>query len=140
MKNCIISFMEKIMEEETHEHSHDGIDNSEHVLDMQKQIEILIENIQDNTDSAFNILKLHVNDQDQDVVDVYRIICSNILDCEKLASGWQKEFNGIVSLVEGNSQKALSHLEQLEELFDKIKGYEEKSTEEFATFLQKIKE
>lgn len=133
--------MEKFMEEkETHEHSHDGIDNSEHILDMQKQIEVLIENIQDNTDSAFSILKLHENDKDQDIVDVYRINCSNILDCEKLASKLQKEFDSIVSLAEADSQKALAHLEQLEDLFDKIKGYEEKSVQEFETFIKKIKE
>lgn len=133
--------MEKNMEEkETHQHSHDGIDNSEHVLDMQKQIEVLIENIQDNTDSAFSLLKLHENDKDQDIVDVYRINCSNILDCEKLASDLQKEFNSIVSLVEGDSKKVLAHLERLEDLIDKIKNYEEKSIKEFATFLQKIKE
>ncbi len=127
-------------EKETHEHSHDGIDNSEHILDMQKQIEVLIENIQDNTDSAFSILKLHENDKDQDIVDVYRINCSNILDCEKLASKLQKEFDSIVSLAEADSQKALAHLEQLEDLFDKIKGYEEKSVQEFETFIKKIKE
>ena len=133
--------MEKFMEEkETHEHSHDGIDNSEHILDMQKQIEVLIENIQDNTDSAFSILKLHENDKDQDIVDVYRINCSNILDCEKLASKLQKEFDSIVSLAEADSQKALAHLEQLEDLFDKIKGYEDKSVQEFETFIKKIKE
>ena len=127
-------------EKETHEHSHDGIDNSEHILDMQKQIEVLIENIQDNTDSAFSILKLHENDKDQDIVDVYRINCSNILDCEKLASKLQNEFDSIVSLAEADSQKALAHLEQLEDLFDKIKGYEEKSVQEFETFIKKIKE
>ena len=127
-------------EKETHEHSHDGIDNSEHILDMQKQIEVLIENIQDNTDSAFSILKLHENDKDQDIVDVYRINCSNILDCEKLASKLQKEFDSIVSLAEADSQKALAHLEQLEDLFDNIKGYEEKSVQEFETFIKKIKE
>lgn len=48
----------------------DGIDNSEHILDMQKQVEMLIENISDNTDSAFDILKLHDDDKDQDLVDV----------------------------------------------------------------------
>ena len=58
------------MKEELHNHSHDGIDNKEHILDMQKQLSMLIDNIKDNTDTAFSLLKLHENDGDQEIVDV----------------------------------------------------------------------
>ncbi len=126
-------------EKKTHKHSNDGIDNNEHIIDMQKQLEVLFENIQDNTDSAFGVLKLHENDKEQDIVDVYRINCSNILDCEKLAGDLKKEFDNIVSRIGTDEQKALEYLEQLEDLFDKIKGYEEKSVQEFEIFIQKVR-
>ena len=74
--------------------TNDGIDNSEHILDMHRQVDMLIENILANTDNAFNILKLHEEDADQDIVDVYRIICNDILDCEKLAKGKCRFQNG----------------------------------------------
>ena len=115
----------------------DGIDNSEHILDMQKQVEILIENISDNTDSAFDILKLHDDDKDQDLVDVYRIICNDILDCEKLAKQKVTLFQKGVQALE-SSAEAVKKLQEFENLFDEINRLEKSSDDLLKSLINKL--
>ena len=115
----------------------DGIDNSEHILDMQKQVEMLIENISDNTDSAFDILKLHDDDKDQDLVDVYRIICNDILDCEKLAKQKVTLFQKGVQALE-SSAEAVKKLQEFENLFDEINRLEKLSDDLLKSLINKL--
>ena len=119
-------------------YSGDGLDNHEHILDMQNQIKVLIENIQENTDSAFNFLKMHENDNNQEFVDVIRVNCSNILDCEKLANNFAKQFNQIVDKLKENSIEIDKYLSGLEELFDKIQHLESSSEYEYSALIKKI--
>ena len=115
----------------------DGIDNSEHILDMQKQVEMLIENISDNTDSAFSILKLHVDDKDQDLVDVYRIVCNDSLDCEKLAKQKVMLFQKGVQALE-SSAEAVKKLQEFENLFDEINKLEKSSDDLLKSLINKL--
>lgn len=115
----------------------DGIDNSEHILDMQKQVEMLTENISDNTDSAFDILKLHDDDKDQDLVDVYRIICNDILDCEKLAKQKVTLFQKGVQALE-SSAEAVKKLQEFENLFDEINRLEKSSDDLLKSLINKL--
>ena len=115
----------------------DGIDNSEHILDMQKQVEMLIENISDNTDSAFDILKLHDDDKDQDLVDVYRIVCNDILDCEKLAKQKVTLFQKGVQALE-SSAEAVKKLQEFENLFDEINRLEKSSDDLLKSLINKL--
>lgn len=115
----------------------DGLDNSEHILDMQKQVEMLIENISDNTDSAFSILKLHVDDKDQDLVDVYRIVCNDILDCEKLAKQKVMLFQKGVQALE-SSAEAVKKLQKFENLFDEINKLEKSSDDLLKSLINKL--
>ena len=115
----------------------DGIDNSEHILDMQKQVEMLIENISDNPDSAFDILKLHDDDKDQDLVDVYRIICNDILDCEKLAKQKVTLFQKGVQALE-SSAEAVKKLQEFENLFDEINRLEKSSDDLWKSLINKL--
>ena len=119
-------------------YSGDGLDNHEHILDMQNQIKVLIENIQENTDSAFNFLKMHENDDNQEFVDVIRVNCSNILDCEKLANNFAKQFSQIVDKLKENSIEIDKYLSGLEELFDKIQHLESSSEYEYSALIKKI--
>lgn len=119
-------------------YSGDGLDNHEHILDMQNQIKVLIENIQENTDSAFKFLKMHENDDNQEFVDVIRVNCSNILDCEKLANNFAKQFNQIVDKLKENSIEIDKYLSGLEELFDKIQHLESSSEYEYSALIKKI--
>ena len=119
-------------------YSGDGLDNHEHILDMQNQIKVLIENIQENTDSAFKFLKMHENDDNQEFVDVIRVNCSNILDCEKLANNFAKQFNQIVDKLKENSIEIDKYLSGLEELFDKIQHLESSSGYEYSALIKKI--
>ncbi len=127
------------MKEELHNHSHDGIDNKEHILDMQKQLSMLIDNIKDNTDTAFSLLKLHENDGDQEIVDVYRINCSNILDYEKLAGKKEEEFNNIFKRL-SSSADALSRKMELEDVFDEICEYEKLSEQSLKNLIELLKQ
>lgn len=126
------------MEENNHNHSHDGIDNKEHTLDMQKQLSLLMENIKDNTDTAFSILKMHENDEDQDTVDVYRINCSNILDCEKTANEKSEHFNNMFKEIKSEVQ-ALKVMEELESIFDEIEKLENSSQHYLINLLNLLK-
>ena len=118
--------------------TNDGIDNSEHILDMHRQVDMLIENILANTDNAFNILKLHEEDADQDIVDVYRIICNDILDCEKLAKGkydlFKNNFNSL-----SNSKDALTNMKNFENLFEEIEKLEKSSNDLLVSLINKLK-
>ena len=119
-------------------YSGDGLDNHEHILDMQNQIKVLIENIQENTDSAFKFLKMHENDDNQEFVDVIRVNCSNILDCEKLANNFAKQFSQIVDKLKENSIEIDKYLSGLEELFEKIQHLESSSEYEYSALIKKI--
>lgn len=121
------------------QHSHDGIDNYEHILDMRKQLDMLFNNIKDNTDTAFEILKMHENDTEQDVVDVYRINCSDILDCEKLVEAKVNSFKELSNALAGKGKEEIVKvLPKLEDLFDEIRQFEKSSTDLLYTLMKKI--
>ena len=61
----------------------DGLDNAEHILDVFNEIKMVRENITDNTDLAFNMLKAIKDESEADIVDSLTILCSDILEEEK---------------------------------------------------------
>lgn len=124
--------------------SHDGVDNEEHILDIEKQIEMLIENIKDNTDTAFDILKLHQEDKEQDIVDVYRINCSQILDCEKLAQKTYKKYNNLKDKLNAGyttdkKDAVKKQIEKLINFYKEIETYEKESVELLNSLIKKSK-
>ena len=48
----------------------EGIENHEHFIDIFKEIDILKDNLTENTDTAFEILKMFDKNDDQESVDM----------------------------------------------------------------------
>lgn len=128
---------------EHHEHNHyheDGVDNQEHMLDMFEQIEMFYSNIQDNTDVAFNVLKDLEGKEDEDVLDVVRICCNEILEVEKQAKPIYEDIKKIETIVKGDDHvdwKSKNVL--LEELYDALSKCEQVSNQSYENFIIKLK-
>jgi len=116
-------------------HNHDGVDNKEHFLDMFAQAEMLMQNIKDNTDGAFDLLK--VFNADDDIADVVKIDASEILEIEKLTTPIFDEINKIKNLIK-NSENYLINKENIEKYFNFIQTNEEKSSNLFNNLIKKI--
>lgn len=118
-------------------HNHDGIDNEEHFLDMFSEIEMLFQNIKDNTDGAFDILKAYENTEDNDLIDVIKIDASEILEVEKLTSPVFEEIQKIKNLIQ-NKNNYLENKEIIEKYFNFLKINEKKSSYIFDKLLKKL--
>lgn len=128
---------------EHHGHNHyheDGVDNQEHMLDMFEQIEMFYSNIQDNTDVAFNVLKDLEGKEDEDVLDVIRICCNEILEVEKQAKPIYEDIKKIETIVKSDDHvdwKSKNVL--LEELYDALSKCEQVSNQSYENFIIKLK-
>lgn len=123
------------------EYKADGVNNFEHILDEFDQMKILRENISDNTDLAFNMLKAIKDDGEDDVVDSLTIYCSEILEQEKLA---KEVFDKAEVLVENakniKENDKLSKMENmLMEYFSALKLNEKNSSERLTKVLKSFK-
>lgn len=119
------------------EHNHDGVENEEHFLDMFSEVQMLFQNIKDNTDGAFNILKSYEDMGDEDIIDVIKIDASEILEVEKVATPVFEEIEKIKNLIK-NKDNLLENKEIIEKYFNFLKINEEKSTELFNNLIKKI--
>ena len=120
------------------DHNHDGVDNEEHFWDMFSEMEMFFQNIKDNTDGAFNILKSYETIGDEDIVDVIKIDASEILGIEKISSPIFEEINKIKNLAK-NKDNLIENKEIIEKYFNFLKINEEKSTQLFNNLIKKIK-
>ena len=127
------------MNEHIHKHNEDGIDNDEHIIDMEKQGQMLYQNIKDNTDSAIQLVKTFEEMGDDDISDAVKIDASEILEIEKNNvdnyNNFEKLFNILINLKEIDNKQ----LEIFENYFDALKSAEERSTELFNKLLKKLK-
>lgn len=90
----------------------DGVDNKEHILDVFGEIQMLRENITDNTDLAFNMLKA-MKEEEGDIVDSLTILCSDILEQEKQS---QDIFEKSSTLMERVKEGKSSELQKVQDL------------------------
>ena len=116
----------------------EGIEADEHFVDMFKEIDLMYDNIKENTDNAFEILKLFENNKDQESVDVLRITCSNILDCEEIIKKQIENFEKIKAGILKNERKVDFKLRQkeVEDFYKTIKKYEKDSSSQFKELLK----
>ena len=118
---------------EEHEHyNHDGIDNKEHFLDMINQCQLILDNLKENTDTAFLLLKQYENDED--FADVIKIDASEILEIEKFCSTFEEKINAIKLY---GSEKDLELKEELNNIFQTLEKYEEKSNKILEKLIKK---
>lgn len=111
MKNNSNSKLENVKEKD---YTGDGLNNSEHILDVYGQIKVLRGNIIDNTDLAFNILKAIKDDGEGDIVDSLTILCSDILEQEKQSKDVFERAEMLVEgLRDGNGEKELDKAQQM---------------------------
>ena len=134
--------MDNLNDEQIDSISHDGVDNKEHVLDMFRQAEMLFENIESNTDLAFAYLKNIENSADQDFVDVVRILCSDILDVEKLAKACFEKFTTTFEElvhIKDEQGKVIQGADALEEIRKELVQYESYSSASLRSLIEKCK-
>lgn len=113
--------MTEVFHNHDHEHEEykaDGIDNGEHVLDIFDEIKLMRENITDNTDLAFNLLKSIKEEGDTDIVDSLTIFCSDILEQEKQS---KEVFDRAEALIENS--RLVKEREKLAKIEDMMKEY-----------------
>ena len=124
----------------THDHSEqdldDGIDNSEHILDMFSQIDSFFQNIKDNTDSTFELLKM--SEKDEDIADVIKIDASEILEIEKVATLSFNEFSKIKELIIKDGEVSEDKKEIVENYYNTLHNFEKKSSELFFNLIKKL--
>lgn len=115
--------------EEVEEYKADGLDNAEHILDVFNEMKILRENITDNTDLAFNMLKAIKDNAEADIVDSLTIFCSDILEQEKQSKDIFEKSTQLVENSKAFSKKEelLKVQELLMEYFNAIKISEKNS-------------
>jgi len=122
-----------------HEHceeNDDGIDNSEHILDMFSQIDSFFQNIKDNTDSTFELLKM--SEKDEDIADVIKIDASEILEIEKVATLSFNEFSKIKELIIKDGEVSEDKKEIVENYYNTLQKFEKKSSELFFNLIKKL--
>ena len=113
----------------------EGISNHEHFIDIFKEIDILRDNLSDNTDTAFEILKMYDEHSDQESVDVLRITCSNILDAEELSKGGLERYEQLKQNVLTNGGGKEQQKEALE-ILSELKKLEKSSSKQFSELLR----
>ena len=113
----------------------EGISNHEHFIDIFKEIDILRDNLSDNTDTAFEILKMYDEHSDQESVDVLRITCSNILDAEELSKEGMERYEKLKQNVLTNGGDKEQQKEALE-ILSELKKLEKSSSKQFSELLR----
>lgn len=113
----------------------EGISNHEHFIDIFKEIDILRDNLSDNTDTAFEILKMYDEHSDQESVDVLRITCSNILDAEELSKEGMERYEQLKQNVLTNGGGKEQQKEALE-ILSELKKLEKSSSKQFSELLR----
>ena len=101
----------------------DGIDNAEHILDVFSEMKMLMENISDNTDLAFSLLKSIKEEGEADIVDSLTIFCSDILEQEKQSQDLFEKSERLVETSKSitEKEKLLKMQELLMEYFTALK-------------------
>ena len=113
----------------------ENIAADEHFVDIFKEFDLMRDNLSENTDTAFEILKLYDNALDQESVDVLRITCSNILDCEELAKSILEKYESVKKQVfAGKTDSQMQ--QQVLELLKEIKKLEKTSSKNFKQLLE----
>ena len=97
----------------------DGVENSEHVLDILQEIDMLKGNINDNTDLAIKVYKLQKKDKSlsDDILDAIQLSCEKIIECEKAAN----------QLTEAQTQIEMKDEKGFKEILNKMRELEESS-------------
>ena len=113
----------------------EGISNHEHFIDIFKEIDILRDNLSDNTDTAFEILKMYDEHSDQESVDVLRITYSNILDAEELSKEGMERYEQLKQNVFTNGGGKEQQKEALE-ILSELKKLEKSSSKQFSELLR----
>lgn len=113
----------------------EGISNHEHFIDIFKEIDILRDNLSDNTDTAFEILKMYDEHSDQESVDVLRITCSDILDAEELAKEKIERYERLKQKVLASGGSKEEQKEALE-ILNELKKLEKNSSKQFGELLK----
>ena len=113
----------------------ESISNHEHFIDIFKEIDILRDNLSDNTDTAFEILKMYDEHSDQESVDVLRITCSNILDAEELSKEGMERYEKLKQNVLTNGGGKEQQKEALE-ILSELKKLEKSSSKQFSELLR----
>ena len=113
----------------------EGISNHEHFIDIFKEIDILRDNLSDNTDTAFEILKMYDEHSDQESVDVLRITCSDILDAEELAKEKIERYERLKQKVLASGGSKEEQKEALE-ILNELKKLEKNSSTQFGELLK----
>ena len=91
-------------QKKVNENNLDGIDNSEHILDLTREIYLLYGNIKDNTDICIDIFKYKKEEKvEEDILDAIQISCEKIIEIEKLAS----ELNKYQSTIDAKDEVTL---------------------------------
>lgn len=122
------------MEHEHNHYNHDGIDNKEHFLDIISECELCLENISANTDTAFLLLKQF--ESDEDLADTIKIDTSEILEIEKFTQGFNDKLKAIKLY---GDEKDLELREELNNIFETLEKYEEKSNKLIEKLIKKSK-
>ncbi len=97
--------------------SADGIENAEHVLDILQEIDMLKNNIKDNTDLCISLYNLQKEDKNlsDDILDAIQLSCEKIMEIESTAN----ELTNIQSRIdfkdEANLKVILIKMKELEE-------------------------
>ena len=97
--------------------SADGIENAEHVLDILQEIDMLKNNIKDNTDLCISLYNLQKEDKNlsDDILDAIQLSCEKIMEIESTAN----ELTNIQSRIdfkdEANLKVILIKMTELEE-------------------------
>lgn len=99
----------------------DGVDNSEHILDLIKEIDLLYGNIKDNTDVCIEIYKFKKEDNtDEDILDAVQISCEKIIEIEKMASELNKYQSTIDEKDEDKLKGIYANMKDLEQNSQKL--------------------
>ncbi len=101
--------------------SADGVENSEHVLDILQEIDMLKGNISDNTDLGISLFKFHKKnkDLDEDTLDAVQLACEKIIEVEKTVEGITKLQSQIDVKDEEKLKSILEEIRRLEEISKK---------------------
>lgn len=127
---------EECEETENEVYDKDGVNNHEHVLDMANEVDLLYQNIQDNTDSAFELLK---SLSDEDEIDTLKIDCGQILEIEKQTAQIVENFRKMaVTIALADEKEFEKKLLCLQEYVDAITKSEKLSTTIYENIIKKF--
>ena len=106
---------------------------------MFSEADVLYQNIKDNTDSAFAILKNLEGKEDEDILDVIRINCSEILEVEKQTKDIFDNIKKIeISLKENLETLSDGKISLIDEYFEALQKCEMVSNESFEKLLKRL--